>query len=267
MQEAALTALDSEQWEHLLNDEAVTPESVWRILLCIYTSLNSEACASDIAARLSTHHTCINRIVGTYGKRVVTTTGVQPELRSDGSARWWKVLFVGRDDHGRFYWSMRSQLLHAFRKLYNPIDTQLPHTANDLQNYFQEGQVQKCPVNRYTRNRQARQMCIEYYGPICAVCGFDFERVYGSIGKDKIHVHHLQPVAEAQYPHVVDPIKDLRPVCPNCHLVIHSTEIPLTIDQLRDIIHSRNPDKHERHRINILQQRCCMRNNGTEILQ
>jgi hypothetical protein len=31
----------------------------------------------------------------------------------------------------------------------------------------------------------------------------------------------------------VNPIRDLRPVCPNCHAVIHSTTPPRTIDQVR----------------------------------
>jgi len=34
-------------------------------------------------------------------------------------------------------------------------------------------------------------------------------------------VHHLVPISKIGKKYRVDPIKDLRPVCPNCHAVIH----------------------------------------------
>ena len=39
-----------------------------------------------------------------------------------------------------------------------------------------------------------------------------------------IHVHHLKMLSECEGGYEVDPIKDLRPVCPNCHMVIHCKE-------------------------------------------
>ncbi|MGD0940091.1 MAG: hypothetical protein ABR905_10295, partial [Terracidiphilus sp.] len=61
-----------------------------------------------------------------------------------------------------------------------------------------------------------RKSCIQKYKPICAVCGFDFLISYGQIGKDYIHVHHLNPLSASKgRPRKVDPVKDLRPVCPN----------------------------------------------------
>ena len=62
---------------------------------------------------------------------------------------------------------------------------------------------------------------MERYGYSCVVCGFNFEDEYGDAAKDFIHVHHLMPLSEIKGVHKVDPIKDLRPVCPNCHAVIH----------------------------------------------
>lgn len=35
----------------------------------------------------------------------------------------------------------------------------------------------------------------------------------------------------------IDPISDLRPVCPNCHAMLHKKNPPYTIDELREIIH------------------------------
>nr|WP_282570157.1 HNH endonuclease [Methanoculleus sp. 7T] len=101
-----------------------------------------------------------------------------------------------------------------------------------------EGSVSKIFVNRYERNKQARTACIEHYGCRCAVCGFDFENVYGPIGQNKIHVHHLMPLSEIRQEYKIDPVRDLRPVCPNCHLIIHCKSDPFTIDEVKEQIRS-----------------------------
>jgi len=105
---------------------------------------------------------------------------------------------------------------------------------------FQEGSTKKISVNSYERNRQARDACINHYGPICQACEFDFESMYGQLGKGYIHVHHIKPLSEIGQNYTVDPIKDLVPVCPNCHAMIHKTKKPLTIDELRVVIESSN---------------------------
>jgi 5-methylcytosine-specific restriction enzyme A len=45
--------------------------------------------------------------------------------------------------------------------------------------------------------------------------------VYGKVADGYIHVHHLRPLSEINGEYVVDPVQDLRPVCPNCHAVLH----------------------------------------------
>src|ERR1039458_9696327 len=74
--------------------------------------------------------------------------------------------------------------------------------------------------NKYERDRRARKKCIEHYGTDCFICGFSFRTTYGEVTVGIIHVHHLQPLGEIGEEHKVDPIKDLRPVCPNCHSVL-----------------------------------------------
>lgn len=103
-----------------------------------------------------------------------------------------------------------------------------------------EGAKQSITVNRYERNNQARKKCIEYYGTGCYVCGFDFENVFGEIGKDFIHVHHLIPLSEINQEYEVDPIKDLCPVCPNCHAMIHRKNPPFTIEEIKNILNTSN---------------------------
>ncbi|WP_434953186.1 HNH endonuclease [Shewanella sp. HL-SH4] len=50
-------------------------------------------------------------------------------------------------------------------------------------------------INAYERNPKARTACIAKLGAIFLVCGFDFEKTYGEIGKGFIHVHHKVDIA------------------------------------------------------------------------
>ncbi|MCD8485664.1 MAG: HNH endonuclease [Desertifilum sp.] len=84
-----------------------------------------------------------------------------------------------------------------------------------------EGSVFQITINAYERNPEARRRCIEHYGTSCCVCGFSFEEKFGLVAQGFIHVHHLKPLSEIQEEYEIDPITDLRPVCPNCHAMIH----------------------------------------------
>lgn len=60
--------------------------------------------------------------------------------------------------------------------------------------------------------------------------------MYGLIGEDYVHIHHLKPLSEIGKEYELDPIKDLRPVCANCHAIIHRKKPAYTIDELKSII-------------------------------
>jgi 5-methylcytosine-specific restriction protein A len=80
--------------------------------------------------------------------------------------------------------------------------------------------------------------CIEHYGTNCYICGFNFEKKYGEIGRDFIHVHHIKPLSEIGKKYELNPIQDLRPVCPNCHAMLHRKKSPYSIDELNQIINN-----------------------------
>ena len=101
---------------------------------------------------------------------------------------------------------------------------------------FTEGTASQAMQTRYERNPYARSACIKHYGYSCSVCDFDFENHYGKIGKEFIHVHHLTKVATVGKTYEVNPIKDLRPVCPNCHAMLHRENPPMTIDKLKSLL-------------------------------
>ena len=101
---------------------------------------------------------------------------------------------------------------------------------------LREGAVRQILVNAYERDREARARCLKHYGRRCAVCDMAFAEVYGDEFASIIHVHHVVPLSAIALEYVVDPIRDLRPVCPNCHAVIHSRTPPYTIEQATQLL-------------------------------
>jgi 5-methylcytosine-specific restriction protein A len=109
-------------------------------------------------------------------------------------------------------------------------------SKNDDDRSYNEGKSNQVIQTIYERNPAARKKCIEYYGYSCSVCNFNFENHYGEIGKNYVHVHHLKLIAKAEKEYEVDPIKDLRPVCPNCHAMLHKQNPPFKIEYLNSLI-------------------------------
>lgn len=123
------------------------------------------------------------------------------------------------------------QSKHAALISYSAV-TVFPEEVPEGEQFF-EGAVTKRFVNVYERNPAARTTCVNHYGCKCFVCDFDFEGCYGEIGRLFIHVHHLVELSTINGEYVVDPINDLRPVCPNCHAMIHRKKPALSIEQLK----------------------------------
>jgi predicted HNH restriction endonuclease len=101
---------------------------------------------------------------------------------------------------------------------------------------YQEGAVRQVTVNAYERNQDAREACVRHYGRSCIVCGFNFLEAYGTEAADYIQVHHTKPIARVGGTYALNPIKDLRPVCPNCHAVIHRRDPPFEIAEVKRML-------------------------------
>lgn len=99
---------------------------------------------------------------------------------------------------------------------------------------FIEGAVKSVRVNVYERDVNARSECIAIYGMNCVVCDFNFEKAYGDLGIGFIHVHHLVDLASIGHSYKVDPKADLRPVCPNCHAMLHKIKPAYSIEELKN---------------------------------
>jgi 5-methylcytosine-specific restriction protein A len=99
-----------------------------------------------------------------------------------------------------------------------------------------EGAKTQIVVNKYERSPANRAACISFFGPICQVCSFDFGSFYGQIGQDYIEVHHRVPVSLMGREYRLDPVKDLVPVCGNCHAMIHRKNPPVSVEELKALL-------------------------------
>lgn len=177
-----------------------------------------------------------------YGKN--PSTRDQPQIRAM-TAGAESVLLFCRDDNRasfKFFGPVRAlsvrgkkpvEVLWQLAIASGPITTEEVIRPCD----FFEGATTRISVNAYERSASARLRCIQHHGCLCSVCGFDFRDVYGELGRDFIHVHHVIPLAAVGERYRVDPVKDLRPVCPNCHAMVHRwRDEPLTIAALQEVM-------------------------------
>jgi 5-methylcytosine-specific restriction protein A len=237
--------INKEQWKKIFLDKSIFHEEDVELLKLVYASEKYMATAKQLASLLHVdHHGTINLQIGRLGKRIVEKLNITTSKRDDGSDRWWHVPFWGKDTKEGFYWILRPKLRKAMEELnyegkIELLDKEfcIPEEINgeDEQNLF-EGAKRQIYVNYYERNTIARKECINYYGAKCLICGFDFKKKYGEIGKDVIHVHHKKPLSEIGVDYKVDPVMDLIHVCPNCHLIIHKKKPPYKIEAVKEMM-------------------------------
>ncbi|WMJ71641.1 HNH endonuclease [Cytophagaceae bacterium ABcell3] len=235
------TTLSTEQWVDVLLDKEVSNDTNIAILQTMYSFEGYKIPASQIGLILGNKgkntSSALNLEIGRWGKRLAKKFPVRFSVREDGSERKWDIFFDGWNEGNLFVWKIKDELVQALKITKLTGEEQLPEEiSSNGDSVLTEGAKRSITVNAYERNSKARLMCIRHFGSTCQVCDFNFESVYGQIGKDYIHVHHLVKVADIGEEYEVNPITDLRPVCPNCHAMLHKKEPPYSIDELKDII-------------------------------
>jgi 5-methylcytosine-specific restriction protein A len=234
--------ITKEQWVALLEDRNIIREKDINLLKLFFGFYDCEATASQLAEQLHmSHHGPINERAASMGERIVNKLKISAPKRTDGSSMWWNVPFDGEPEGRGFSWKLRPELQAAMLEIYGEeeLAPEIPSAEEvdvDSQEDFYEGAIKQVYVNRYERNRGARDKCVEHYGSKCIICGFDFEEKYGEAGKDVIHVHHLTPLSQLREKRKVDPIDDLRPVCANCHMIIHKGNPLYSIEEVKAMI-------------------------------
>ncbi len=220
----------------LVNDDHI------RMFQAQYYAPDRTATASEIARWGSIkNHRLVNLRYGRLGYQFADEAGIVIEVAEGGTNRFvgWEVWSIGWADGSRFYWQMLPQVAEALERL-GWVDPVVLSTRDEAFAPSPLTEGRPCPTSSitYERNPEARRRCIERYGAVCCVCGFDSERVYG-VGR-VIHVHHLRPLSEMGREYVVDPIQDLRPVCPNCHAIIHLGGRCRSIEEVRGMLERAN---------------------------
>lgn len=115
----------------------------------------------------------------------------------------------------------------------------------DENSVVQEGAKKIIQTKVYQRSSKLRDASIHKFieknGKLfCEVCGFDFEKEYGELGKDYIEAHHKKPIyhyeGENTESFIYDSVKNIAMLCANCHKMVHRrrSEV-LSIDELREI--------------------------------
>lgn len=100
-----------------------------------------------------------------------------------------------------------------------------------------EGKRKKIYTTKYERSSENRKKAIQIHGTRCMVCDFDFEEVYGELGKDFIEVHHTKPLSSLEQEIVINPKEDLVCLCSNCHRMIHRRRDKiLSVEELKEIM-------------------------------
>jgi|GEM_PF-4233684 len=112
-----------------------------------------------------------------------------------------------------------------------------PDDLSDSSTTCTEGKKSVVALNKFERNPVARKLCLECHDTVCTICGFDSGKVYGEKCEGLIHVHHLKMISKSDGEYVINPVDDLRPVCPNCHMILHSKKNGCyTIEEVRDML-------------------------------
>jgi putative restriction endonuclease len=208
-----------------------------RMLCTHYQSAEHTITASQLALVMGyATHGGANLQYGQFAERICSALDIHPALHlhilvtdfkpeNDSDAHWQLVL--------------RPQVVEALRELGWFKLPEFVSADEVVGKPLLEGAVRQVQVNAYERSAEARDQCLTAHGRSCCICGFNFGAVYGEIAEGYIHVHHLRPLSEIGAEYVVDPVADLRPVCPNCHAVLHLRDQCRSIEEVRELLSKR----------------------------
>jgi hypothetical protein len=107
-----------------------------------------------------------------------------------------------------------------------------------------EGRRIEYYTSKYERNRKNRDEAIKIHGLRCSVCNFCFQEKYGDLGQGFIEIHHIKPLFSLEEEVKINPGTDLRPVCSNCHKMIHRRKGRVyTIEELKFMINKNSNEE------------------------
>jgi 5-methylcytosine-specific restriction protein A len=166
------------------------------------------------------------------------------QIHEESGVNGLKNALLSLSQHINYYEAVSGTSVKKRKDIYNRF-YELVKTKSDYTIYpdevdpeieYSEGKTKKVLVNNYERNPLARKKCIEHFGLNCQVCDFNFEKIFGELGRDFIHIHHVIDISMVGKEYSVNPVTDLIPVCPNCHSMLHKRKPAYSVEELRDIL-------------------------------
>jgi len=129
----------------------------------------------------------------------------------------------------------RSKVEYLTELLEGGSDIPLDESSIDLESDLEGEQSLRRHIRlERQRSQKLRSAFIDSLDDLtCCVCGFDFGKTYGKVGRGFIEVHHLVPIGQLSVATRIR-LKDLAAVCSNCHRMLHRKRgSSLTCDELR----------------------------------
>lgn len=125
------------------------------------------------------------------------------------------------------------------RDLRVPTRVELEAPEKAIRKSYLEGQKKERVLELISRNPRLAIEAKEKWGLDCQICGFNFEKIYGPLGRDFIEVHHLRQLARQDGKGSKITVNDVRPVCSNCHSIIHRRKDMLSLRKVKRALRRR----------------------------
>ena len=111
---------------------------------------------------------------------------------------------------------------------------------SELTGEFPEGKIVERTHKSRERNNQVISLAKEKFKNLhgrlfCQVCDFDFEKIYGQVGKEFIEGHHTVAVSDMAPDHKTK-VEDIAMLCANCHRMVHKKRPWLTMKDLGKLL-------------------------------
>lgn len=108
--------LSVDDWSKLLKDETVFTKSALEIMKRM-KDYGGKATCTQLAIKYGETKNFYNVGSVALAKRICEAAEISPDIREDGSTRWWTVLYTGRDagkdEEGSIIWKLREELAVA----------------------------------------------------------------------------------------------------------------------------------------------------------
>jgi 5-methylcytosine-specific restriction protein A len=112
--------------------------------------------------------------------------------------------------------------INEVKKSFNEIENDVDESEE-----FFEGRILTVIHKRRERNRavveKKKKSVLDLNGRLdCEICGFNFEKTYGVLGRNFAECHHTKPLNKLT-DSTSTRLSDLAIICANCHRMIHRT--------------------------------------------